>query len=503
MIKQLIIAIICSALLANAGNRIPPSYRDKGNAFLEEAEATLELRKAEIINTESDWTLGEGGTIFYISNNGNDKNSGTSPDEPWQTVLRLEVMQHNGNVNRGDVVLFERGGEWRERWSAKAGVSYSAYGEGPKPIFNGNELGNAADPLRWTLVEGTNNIWKYTSVIVDVGNIVYNDGEKTVTKLLPEIHQKTHYINGKKFDPTTSFTDNDTFMCEYLNIYSEGADVQTSPSRLYVRCDEGNPGEVYDSIEIVYRGNLISGASNTLFDNLCIKYSGSHGIGMGTVGNVTVQNCEVGYIGGSAQYWHSNGYIIRYGNGIEVYGGCDNFTVDNCYVYQCYDAGITHQYSPQKNVAVFHEDVNFTNNVIEKCIYNIEYFMSDTANEEEISKLINVLYKNNIFAYSGMGWGMDPSRSASIKGWDYGNRSENFVIEDNLFILDKVNACDLGAGDDSWLPTFRNNTYIQKFGNTFTRIGTFGNNQHYFNLDSAEILESKVGETGAKLYFVE
>lgn len=34
----------------------------------------------------------------------------------------------------------------------------------------------------------------------------------------------------------------------------------------------------------------------------------------------------------------------RYGNGVEIYGGCDGYTIDNCYVHDVYDAGIAHQY---------------------------------------------------------------------------------------------------------------------------------------------------------------
>lgn len=520
MKNRIISLLLCAFMLALAGcnqkgtdmnetnateeNKVEEFTPDfeAGEAYLKEAEKLLASRKSEILKTESDYTLSEGGTVYYISTNGDDTNPGTSPDAPWKTVARMEAMQNNGNINKGDVVLFERGCEWRERWVAKEGVTYSAYGEGAKPIFNGNELGNAADPYRWQLVEGTENIWKYNAHVSDVGNIVYNDGEKTVTKLLPNIIDSKHYINNQPFDPVNSFAENDTFMCEYVNTGVVSVDVAT-PSRLYVRCDEGNPGEVYDSVEIVYRGNLINGASYATFDNLCIKYSGSHGIGMGTVYGVTVKNCEVGYIGGSAQYWHTNGYIVRFGNGIEIYGGCKDFVIDNCYVYECYDAGITHQISSGGSNPAIHKNVSFTNNVIEKCIYNIEYFMGASDGDLETRKMTNILYENNILAYSGEGWGMDPGRSASIKGWNHRNEAENFVIKNNLFISDKVNACDLGAYEEEWLPTFEANTYVQTYGHSFTKIGSPSAGQFYYNDKIPTYIEKIIGETGAKLYFVE
>ena len=93
-------------------------------------------------------------------------------------------------------------------------------------------------------------------------------------------------------------------------------------------------------------GNIISHGSaysDLHVDNLIIAFTGSHGIGMGTKANLKVTNCEIGFIGGSAQNY-STGKITRYGNGIEIWGNVmprhgstvtDGFVIDNCYVYQC------------------------------------------------------------------------------------------------------------------------------------------------------------------------
>ena len=70
-------------------------------------------------------------------------------------------------------------------------------------------------------------------------------------------------------------------------------------------------------------------------DNLCLKYTGVHGVGAGTVNDLTVQNCEFGWIGGSVQgVLGSNKYETRFGNAVEIYGGCENYTVQNNYIYQ-------------------------------------------------------------------------------------------------------------------------------------------------------------------------
>ncbi len=474
-----------------------PDY-EAGEEFADQALAKMKERIIEIRNTPS--TLKVSGKTYYVSTFGADTNDGLSADKPLKTVAKANAL-----AKSGDMVVFKRGNEWRERWTAKAGVTYSAYGAGEKPVFNGNVNGDAADASLWTLVEGTTNIWKYAISTHDVGNIVVNGGYemggKTIEKIVPLAKNGGLYIKGVAFDPKTSFEKNDHFISVYNTI--NGQDVaQNENSTLYVRCDEGNPGEVYNSIEIVYRGNLIGGNSNVVFDNLCLKYSGSHGIGMGTVRNVTVQNCEIGYIGGSMQNY-KNGNMTRFGNGVEVYGGCDGFTIDNCYVYQCYDAGITHQLSTGGTSDSIEQNVYFKNNVIDKCIYNIEYFMGRGDVESVVRLLKNINYTDNILARSGMGWGMSPSRSASIKGWDHNNRMEDgFKITGNLFLLDAYNACHLGASLSMWLPTFANNTYVQRYGNSFTKVGANGATQYTFNGKAAENLENKIGETGFKLYYV-
>lgn len=436
-----------------------------------EVEKTVEqmnTRISEILTTESEYD--KDSKIYYVSTSGHDvNNDGLSPESPFASPTRANQV-----AKEGDVVLFKRGDEWRLRWATNPGVTYSAYGEGPKPVFNGNKYGDAADPSHWTLLEGTDNIWKYKSIIPDVGCIVFNKGEKVGVKLHAEIHDKKFYLwspDGPvpfEFDNGT-FALNLNFVSEYVYVTDDGADMNT-PARLYVRCDEGNPGEVFDSIEIMYRGTIITGKSGATLDNLCVMYTGGHGIGMSTVDDLTVRNCEVGWIGGSAQYY-TNHYMIRYGNGIEVYGGCKNYTIDNCYVHDCYDAGITHQYSSGKTDPVYHDTVRFTNNVITNCIYGIEFFLGCTESgslDERIMR--DVLYKGNYIAYTGEGFGYDPSRAAGIKGWDNNNHTENFVVEDNIFLANKTHAWHIGADDKNWIPVFRNNTYIHHEGE-FIRVG--------------------------------
>ena len=493
MTKIIALLLCACGLITSCG----PAYSE-GATEAEKAVELMNWRIAEICNTVSEYEK-DAEHIYYVSTSGDDSNDGLSPEAPLKTPKAANKL-----AKEGDVVLFKRGDEWRVRWQTIPGVTYSAYGEGPKPVFNGNTYGDAADPSLWKLVEGSDNIWEYKKQLTDVGNIVFNGGESTGEKICPAIDNKKLYVWGKNGYEEFAFNNNIFyenlgFISKYVHLGNNGTDAGI-PARLFLRCDEGNPGEIYDSIELCYRGTLIKGNSNVTLDNICIKYTGGHGIGMGTIENVTVRNCEVGWIGGTMQYYKDH-YMVRFGNGIEVYGGCKNYTVDNCYVYQCYDAGITHQYGGGEDVA-HQENVQFTDNVIEKCIYNIEYFLAQTESGKTEGRIIkNSIYKGNILAYSGEGWGYDPSRAAGIKGWDSDNRSENFVIEDNIFLLNKIDAWDLGFQGEDWSPIFRNNTYIHHTGKRFVRFGKrvdgeYVSTSYTFDKNAEKSLE-EIGETGA------
>ncbi|MGI6206842.1 MAG: hypothetical protein ACOYEW_01400 [Anaerolineae bacterium] len=74
---------------------------------------------------------------FVDANNGDDGNSGTSPDQPWRTLARLAAAE----LRPGDVVHFARGARWDEGLVVDEGGSpeqpivFRAYGDGRAPVF--------------------------------------------------------------------------------------------------------------------------------------------------------------------------------------------------------------------------------------------------------------------------------------------------------------------------------------------------------------------------------
>ena len=140
------------------------------------------------------------------------------------------------------------------------------------------------------------------------------------------------------------------------------------------------------------------------------RLRGRHGVSAGghSVG-LHVTNCEFGWIGGSIQHYFGTdpnypegrrGSVTRYGNAIEIYGGCEDYIASNNYIYEVYDAGITHQVTTSTKRIM--TGIRYTGNVIEKCVYGIEYFLDQIEGERE-SYMDDVVMNDNFIRLSGYG----------------------------------------------------------------------------------------------------
>lgn len=82
----------------------------------------------------------QSGTVYYVDNiNGDDGNSGTSPEEAWRSL-----MQVNGTTFMlRDHILFKAGGSWQgQLWPKGSGavgnpIIIDMYGSGSKPLIAG------------------------------------------------------------------------------------------------------------------------------------------------------------------------------------------------------------------------------------------------------------------------------------------------------------------------------------------------------------------------------
>ncbi len=524
---------------------------EEGEAYLAQLDKVVERRIAEIRATESVYKQKPGGkTVYLSSTEGSTSSSGTDSYNPKRINTLDEINRIS--LSAGDVVLFKRGDTFRGKFTTVSGVTYSAYGEGPKPILMRSPE-DGADKSKWILFHSDEKtgakIWKYhREDFVDVGaiNLIDASGHHTVAyKEVPDFREDTFFVRGKKppnkvynvnegepFDIKIHLDRDLEFFHKadsvLANCYHTGfaqnekaPELGTATGPLYLRCDSGNPGEIYSRIEFNLRANLIGvgGSVGVTVDNLCLMYFGSHGVGAGNTNNLVVTNCEVGYGGGAIQHYNpgtgSAGHVTRFGNGIEIYGGLVNYTIDNCYVYEIYDAGITHQISGTSDGSYYMQDVYYTNNVIEKCIYNIEYFMTRNTVKDKNGDiplheryLKNVFFTGNICRMAGYGWGVqrpDGNVPSNIRGWGTNNHAHNYVIEDNIFdrtadFKSKFNDATSYTGSqfESSTPYLKNNIFIQPPGRLLLGYGT---KTYRCTADSERDLRN-FGGVGNKVYFV-
>lgn len=109
---------------------------------------------------------------YHIDPAGNDSNAGTNPAAPWRSLDKV-----NGTVFQpGDNVLFKRGGTWagslhpQGSGNSSARITLGAYGEGAKPLINGN--GN------WAVISlSTQDYWTIDGF--EVTNPASNDSSRS------------------------------------------------------------------------------------------------------------------------------------------------------------------------------------------------------------------------------------------------------------------------------------------------------------------------------------
>ena len=460
---------------------------------MESIEKICENRKAEILSATSQPL--NPGAVYYVSAAGDDASDGLSPKTAWQTLEKVTLAP----LKAGDNVLFRRGDLFRGCFRAQSGVFYGAFGEGEKPRFYSFDY-DLADENLWEIFDAEKHIWRCVRPLPDCGTLVFNEGEYHSRKLIPS------FIGGRfvcredekrPFDVRQEMTRDLDLFCECLGEMtmkpSKGQDfpipnlTENSCGALYLRCDRGNPGRVFRSIEALARRHMITVGTcdNVRIDNLCLKYIGMHAVKGGRqVHSLHVTNCEIGWVGGCIQHYlgtdpnypeGGRGTVTRFGNGVEIYGGCDDYLVENCYIYQVYDAAITHQITTNGKKFVL-TNIRYRKNLVEDCVYAIEYFLEKTGGDRD-SYMEGIDISYNILRRSGYGWGQQRHNyhtPALIKGWSFENTARDFRIHGNIFDRCAYRLLHLVAREEESLPELRGNVYIQHRGGMLGQYGANG-----------------------------
>ncbi len=460
---------------------------------MNDVDVSAENLKNEILTASDNITVS--GTTYYVSNNGSDSNNGMSAETAWKTLSKVNSFE----FNLGDAVLFERGGLWRGAIIyCQNGVTYGAYGTGEKPKFYGSDK-NYAYESYWTETSEGSNIWKTNETFdSSVGFLHFTDsnGRESYSH---KVTAATSSNISEKLTENLQFT---------LGAYNYAP--------VYLYYDGGNPGSAFETIEIApaYSIFVADYKNNVKIDNICLKYAGWHGMKFNNVEDIEVTNCEIGWIGGAGGSASSN---TRWGNGIEFWESCDNVLVDHCYVYQIYDAGLTNQWDKETGSIVVEQNIQYTNNLIEYCTYAYEFFINQ-SNSNNRAIMRDISFNENICRYTGYGWGQEnrttKNAASDIKGWDSVNRTENVVIENNMFSSSRFNNVHFGSygyntatGTGSYenmipqnLIKLIGNTYVNPYGRqAFNQLNRVAYNADY--TVNRELIKDGFDSTGRIVLF--
>ena len=364
------------------------------------------------------------GTTYFVSNDGSDDNDGASPAAAWRTLGRVNAHAYAP----GDVVRFRRGDAWRGQLRPRSGepgapVTYSAYGDGPKPLLLGSV--NMSRVEDWEHEGG--NIWR-TRPARSVGP----DLLPNVSLTEVEGHVLFADVGNIIFDHEAS--------CG-VKVWNE-ADLDTQGEYWY---DEDNhrlkmysqesPATHYSEIECALRVHIISqsNTSHVVYEQLALKYGGAHGIGGGNTHHIVVRDCDFAFIGGGDQ--HGGDRTVRFGNGVEFWGNAHDNVVERCRLWEIYDAALTNQ---NGGPDVVQADIIYRNNVIWNSEYSFEYW-----NRPESSRTENVQFVHNTCLNAGHGWGHDQRPDPSGRHLCFYTSpaaARHIRIENNIFCEARTNA---------------------------------------------------------------
>ncbi len=514
-----------------------------------------ETRRNEIANTVTDCAEAVTGRIYYISNDGDDGNDGLSPETAWATVAPV----WSGVIQSGDAILFERGGEWYLtapegcdvtnpgiEFSALPGsprdVTVGAYGDGEKPLLRG-DIPDSNDASFWTLYSDEDGvkIWKSTTELMGVPVIVFNDGESWADSIMPWISSDRTYFmhpDGEKFTLENGLTEDLTFVWlpelteDLANVLMADRVSYFVTAPVYLRCDAGNPAEVFDAVSLPQTSGAIALNKDCSAYDLSIRYFSMTGISVTSDDNYsrgqTFQNLEVGWCGGFLDQYSEQcdadgcyGYSpFIAGGGIHIQTNAD-LTLTGCHVHNCGPmATILSMHTYPENTADTDVWKNhlIADNLFESCCaagHIADFINIDNPNVRGF--LTNYVFENNLVMYSGYGWvrrnvmqclgGIGNANggwlSAVENEYSAGN-NDGIYFRNNVFYRSSyaLLAIRQTLSDGSPVnmdPIFEGNTYVQL--STLPLLMRHSGSEFYYPSD--QVMQGLVGDKTGTLVILE
>ena len=334
------------------------------------------------------------GTTYYVSNSGDDSNSGRSTSAPWKTLDKVNSY----NFSAGDQILFQRGHSWFGYFSVQSGnssgyITYASYGSGEKPMIHYSvDKDNESD---WVRESG--NIWSTVSSFPhEVGNIIFNHDQS---------------VGYKRWSTSTLTQQGDFYF-----------DTSNKKVKFY---SSSNPASYYSKVKLTLNHVVvdITNSSYVIIKDLAVMYSAHDAIRSGgNAHHLIIKNIDAGFHGGGKMTGE-----LRFGGGIGFWADATDILIEGCRIWDNYDAGV----SNQSSVACTQSNITYKDNVIWNCEYSFEFFNSHSS---AVTK--NIQFINNTCYNAGYGWAhaQRPDKNGMhICFWKIPASAEGMVIENNIF----------------------------------------------------------------------
>ena len=424
--------------------------------------------RTEIYNY-SDTLKNNGETKYYVDPNASQNGSGTQ-SSPYNNLASAISRAGSSDVT----ILIKRGTVVRGNYTVGANVSIGAYGDEslPKPVIMGSDK-NYAD-LTWSET-ATENVYSVPCTNTQIGNVVFNYGQAI----------------GRDRSSVAELESN-------FDYYTDG-------STLYVYSTVGNPGDICQSIEVsnkIGRAVLVINSYCTV-ENIQVMFGGAHGIQANDSTGVNIKGTVVGFIGGLPT---SSG--VKYGNGIELWNDTADAVIDSCYVFQCYDSAVTHQFTDQgTDTSANFNNITYSNNLIEYNFMGFEYFNNTSSTSDSMN---NISFDGNIVRFSGYGFGWytrpDHEVGCDIKGNGVNdNKASNFTVTNNYLDVSRQGLIIVSStNNNAYIPDFSGNHYAVGTKDCILRTGITGGNHYRAYSEANQISDALavLGDTTAKLYYI-
>lgn len=491
------------------------------------------------------------GTAYYISNDGDDNNDGLTPETAWQSMGKLlgalGGWDQKVTLQPGDAVFLRRGDIFRlTEWSLTVPVdqiTFSAYGEGEKPILTCSSE-NGIGAKKWELVHEDatgKKIWKYYRDMRDISMVVLNNGE-TLTKRVYEFYDGKQYLSceatswwmhedegvtllGGLLPLEESMTEDLTIISRPVRTSAENNYSECGDGPLYLRCDRGNPGELYSSIEFseyIITGIVWLEASDTVWDNISFRCNGNSFVKANTRSNeadrihwseytnTVIQNCEFAYGGGCVTdyFVESSGKTVVGAQGDGIYTVVKNTTIRNNYFHDSMSTATTYEWAlddERTSDGYYH--------VLDNVMVNTFAIRLD-------STAVSLKYLDSVIVRGNQIWNtgeMDNHKIVYSEGSLIlmPNYYREAVVENNVFYGSKYeNAHAFNAllnielwdydNPDSTHPILRNNVYVQYSGRKFGNFNSLEKRDWYIDdPDLVTMAAEYLGDTTSEFYVIE